>query len=83
MCDKTVKEKYLGDVPIPNSHKLHPTTIGKLQKHTHWIEQLIIIWQMNAVQYSAISTIQNWEYSQKLHGSLTLLSPCLGLCIFV
>lgn len=83
MCDKTKKKKkgsYLIDASNANSHSLQLTIIMKLQKYTYWKEEPMIIWQLNAVR-SALSTIQNWNYSPKLRGRLKLLHLCLGLCI--
>ena len=44
--DKTIKEAYLIDVAIPNSHNLHNTIIEKLQKYIDLKEELIRIWQL-------------------------------------
>jgi len=33
MLDQTIKETYLTDIAIPNSHILHSTVTEKLQKY--------------------------------------------------
>jgi hypothetical protein len=44
--DKTIKEAYLIDVAIPNSHDLICTVTKKLQKYTDVKEELIRMWQL-------------------------------------
>jgi hypothetical protein len=41
--DTTIKEAYLIDVAIPNSHNLHSTIAKKFQKYTALKEGLIIL----------------------------------------
>jgi len=43
--DKVIKEAYLTDVAIPNSHNFHSTITEKLQKYTNLKVEEIIIWQ--------------------------------------
>jgi len=50
MCDKTKIESYLIDAPFSNGHNVHITIITKLQQYTYWKEELIIIWELNAVR---------------------------------
>ena len=45
ILDKTIKEAYLVDVAIPNSHNLHSTITQKLQKY-NGLKELIRIWQL-------------------------------------
>jgi hypothetical protein len=49
MLDKTIKEAYLIDAAIPNSHNLYSTITEKLQKYAELKEELTGIWQLNAV----------------------------------
>jgi hypothetical protein len=41
LLDETIKEEYLIDVAIPDSHNLYNTNTERLQKYT---EELIRIW---------------------------------------
>jgi len=45
LLDETIKEAYLIDVAIPDSHKLYNTITERLQKYT---KELIRIWQLKA-----------------------------------
>jgi hypothetical protein len=49
MIGKTIKEAYLIDTTIPNSHNLHSTITEKLQKYVDLKDELTRIWQLNAV----------------------------------
>jgi hypothetical protein len=57
MLDKVIKETYLINVAISNSHNLYSTIKEKLQKYTDLKEELIRISQRNL--YSTISNIHN------------------------
>jgi hypothetical protein len=46
ILDNTIKEAYLIDVALPNSHNLHSIITEKLQKYTGLKEELIRIWQL-------------------------------------
>ena len=63
--DKAIKEAYLTDVAIRNSHKLHSTITEKLQKYTNLKVEEIIIWQ-STTPYSIISTTHNAYYSTQI-----------------
>ena len=56
MLDKNIKEAYVIDVAIPNSHHLYSTIIEKLQKYADLQEQLTRIWQLNEVYIVSSTT---------------------------
>jgi len=47
--DKTIKDEYVIDAEVPNSHNLYNTIIDKPQKYTDLKEELTRIWQLRAV----------------------------------
>jgi hypothetical protein len=47
--DKTIKDVYVIDAEVPNSHSLYSTIIDKPKKHTDLKEELTRIWQLSAV----------------------------------
>jgi len=60
---KTVKEAYLIDAAIPNSHDLHSTITEKLQKYIGLKEELIRMWQLKTTCIIPLSS------PNKLHES--------------
>jgi len=48
-ADKTIKDVYVIDAEVPNSHNPYSTIIDKPQKHTDLKEDLTRIWQLRAV----------------------------------
>ena len=49
IVDSFIKETYLEDVAIPNSHKLHGLITDKLQNYKYLRERPIRIWQLTSV----------------------------------
>ena len=70
---KTVKEAYLIDAAIPNSHDLHSTITEKLQKYIGLKEELIRMWQLKTTCIIPLSS------PNKLHESWKLLNLRPGL----
>jgi hypothetical protein len=55
MLDRNIKEAYFIYVAIPNSHDPYSTYTKKLQKYTDLKEELIRIWQPNAIHIVSLS----------------------------
>ena len=79
ILDRPIKETYLTDVAVPNSHNLDRSITEKPQKYADLKEEIIRMWQLKiaykvSLVLSIICYIQN-----KLHGSLKVLnlSPAL------
>jgi hypothetical protein len=47
--DSFIKETYLEDVAIPNSHNLRGLIADKLQNYKYLKERLIRLWQLTSV----------------------------------
>jgi hypothetical protein len=47
--DKTIKQTYLTEAAIPNSHSLYSAFIEKLLKYADLKEELRSLWQLNEV----------------------------------
>jgi hypothetical protein len=59
---------------MPNSHSLHSTITGKLQKGTDLKEELARIWQLQAVCVLPLVLSATGVIPNKLHGSLKQLN---------
>jgi hypothetical protein len=73
ILDKTIKELYLTDTAIPNSHNLH-STITELQKYTALKEEHMRIWQLKTAYIIQLVPSTMVIIPNKLHGSLKLLN---------
>jgi hypothetical protein len=82
MFDRTIREEYLIDVLIPNSH-FYSTITEKLQKYTDLEEKLTRIWQLNAVYIEPLVASTKGIIPNKIHNSMKLLYLCPGLYILM
>jgi len=74
ILDKTIKATHSVDAAIPNSHKLHSTVTGKLQKYTDLKEELMRIQQLKTTCIIPLGLSKTHIISNKLHESLNQLN---------
>jgi hypothetical protein len=79
---KTIKEEYLINVPIPNSHNLHSTITEKLQKYTGLKEGYIRRWRQKTAYIIPLLLPTKGIITNKLHKSLELFNLRPALYIF-
>jgi len=82
MLDRTIREEYLIDVVIPDSH-VYTTITEKLQKYTDLEEELTRIWHLNAVYIEPLVASTKVIIPNKIHKSMKLLYLCPGLYILM
>jgi hypothetical protein len=67
---KIIKETYLIDAAIPNSHNLHSTITEKLQMYTDLKEDFTRIWKLTTAYiiclHNITSSIDNGKYSKQI-----------------
>ena len=74
ILDRPIKETYLIDVAIPNTHNLDKTITEKPQKYADLKEEVIRIWQLK-MAYSVPLVLSIICYiPNKLHESLKVLN---------
>jgi hypothetical protein len=83
ILEKTIKEAYLLDVAIPNSHNLQSTITEKLQKYTKLKEELIRIWQLKTAYIIPLVVFTAGIIPKQLHDSLKLLDLRFALYILM
>ena len=77
ILDKSIKEAYVIDVAIPNSHNLCSTMTRKLQQCTVLKEELIRKWQLKTACVIPLVLPTKGIIPNKLHKSLKLLVSTL------
>ena len=83
LLDKTIKEAYLIDVAISNSHNIHSTITEKLQKCTDLKEKLIGIWKLKTACIIPPVLSTTGIIPNKLHESFKLLNLRPALYILI
>jgi hypothetical protein len=81
IIDKTIKEAYVTDVTIPNSHNRHSTITEKRQKCTDLKEELIRMWQLKTACIILLVLSTKGIIPIKLSESVKLFSLRPGLYI--
>ena len=73
MLDKTIKEAYLTDVALSNSHNPHSTITQMLQKYTDLKDGFVTLWLLTTPCIMSL-VLSTWGVIlSKLHDSLYLL----------
>ena len=71
---KTIKEAYLTDIAIPNSHNLHSAITKKFQKYTDMKKELISLWKLKMAHTVPLVLSTADIITNKLHEILKLLN---------
>jgi len=80
LLDELIKEAYLTDAAIPDSHNLYSTITERLQKYT---EELIRKWKLKAFYKTSLVLPSMGIIPNKLYDGLNLLDLRPALCILM